>query len=138
MIIFGVISALVSCGGNPPTTECTEHTDNNGDGICDNEGCGTVVPPAPSADVFNENGELYLFKDGVPTFRFVMGKDTIKNFSAKIKDLSETLSLYTKDNLMPEIVNYTAEPTDVEILIGTFDNRGDEYKINGYDYGMSG
>ena len=138
MIIFGVISALVSCGGNPPTTECTEHTDNNGDGICDNEGCGTVVPPAPSADVFNENGELYLFKDGVPTFRFVMGKDTIKNFSAKIKDLSETLSLYTKDNLMPEIVNYTAEPTDVEILIGTFDNRGDEYKINGYDYGMTG
>ncbi len=34
------LAPLTSCGGNE---ECTEHIDANGDGICDNEGCGAVL-----------------------------------------------------------------------------------------------
>ena len=139
VLIIGSALSITSCEDSE-IPQCTEHTDNNGDGICDSEGCGAAVAPIPEEKpgVFNENGELYLFKDGVPTFRFVMAKDTIRSFSIKIKDLAETLSLYTKDNLMPEIANYTAEPTDVEILIGTFDSRGDEYFVNKYEYGSTG
>lgn len=39
------IVALVSCGG---TVECTDHKDNNNDGICDTEGCGKTVESAPA------------------------------------------------------------------------------------------
>ena len=139
MIIFGVISALVSCCGNPPATECTEHTDNNGDGICDSEGCGAAVAPIPEEKpgVFNENGELYLFKNGVPTFKFILGNDA-SSYTIKVKELSETIAKYTKDNAEPAVESYSSEPVDVEILVGTVTNRGEEYKLNKYDYGMTG
>ena len=64
MLALGIIFTLASCGGGEtPTAECAEHKDENGDGICDTEGCGkTVEPtPGPSGEHFNENGPSDLF-----------------------------------------------------------------------------
>ena len=42
MLVFGVCLTAVSCGDKP--VECTEHIDENGDGICDD--CGASAPTA--------------------------------------------------------------------------------------------
>ena len=141
MLIFGTVLTFVSCGGGEETpTECTEHKDENGDGICDTEGCGKTVEtkPAPSADVFNENGELYLFKDGVPTFQFVIGSDALAKQKANVDDLAEILNDLCVKGTEIKVVAQGEGTQEVEILIGTVTNRGDEYKINKYDYGMTG
>ena len=46
---------LASCGG---TTECTQHKDNNNDGICDTEGCGATVEKAPEEAGFTVSYEV--------------------------------------------------------------------------------
>ena len=139
MLIFGTVLTFVSCGGT--TTECTEHKDENGDGICDTEGCGETVEkkPSPSADSLNENGEVYLFKAGVPTFQFVVGTDALNKHMATVEELAETLSkLSVKGTEIKAVAQGEGNPMDVEILVGTITNRGDEYKINKYDYGNTG
>lgn len=43
-LFAGVLFSLASCGTpEPEDEECTSHVDNNGDGICDTEGCGKTV-----------------------------------------------------------------------------------------------
>ena len=44
MLLCLIVSmfAFASCG-DPEPAECTRHVDLNGDGICDNEGCGASV-----------------------------------------------------------------------------------------------
>ena len=140
MLIFCTVLTFVSCGGGETPTECTEHKDENGDGICDTEGCGKAVEtkPTPSADVFNENGELYLFKSGVPTFQFVIGSDALAKQKANVDDLAETLSDLCVNGTEIKVVAQGEETQEVEIIIGTVTNRGDEYKINKYDYGTTG
>ena len=141
-LLLGCLAlSFVGCGAGTLPPECTEHKDENGDGVCDTEGCGatvepTVTPPA-STDAFNENGELYLFKAGAPTFKFVIGSDMTTK-TAQVKDLAETIAKYTKDNVEPVVETADGEVAAVEILVGTVNNRGDEYKINKYDYGMDG
>ena len=139
VLIFGTVLTFVSCGGT--TTECTEHKDENGDGICDTEGCGETVEkkPSPSADSLNENGEVYLFKAGVPTFQFVVGTDALNKHMATVEELAQTLSkLSVKGTEIKTVAQGEGDPMDVEILVGTITNRGDEYKINKYDYGNTG
>ena len=138
MLALGVMLALASCGDTTPTGECTEHKDSDGDGICDTEGCDAAVEPdaAPESGYFNENGELYLFKDGAPTFQFVMGGDALTANRNEIEELAEQLT-----SLGSSEVKYVAQnddAQDVEILIGTVTNRGDEYKLNKYDFGVKG
>ena len=84
---------LASCGGTP-TTECTEHIDADGDGICDTAGCGTAVEKKPdvNSDMFNESGELYLFKNGSPTFQFVLGSDSLSVHRGTVEDLAEAIN----------------------------------------------
>ena len=60
MLVFGIVLSFTGCT-KPVETECTEHKDANGDGVCDTEGCDEPVAPTPSAGTFNENGELFLF-----------------------------------------------------------------------------
>ena len=141
MLIFGTVLTFVSCGGGETPAECTEHKDGNGDGICDTEDCGKAVEtkPTPSADVFNENGELYLFKNGAPTFRFVLGSDTLLKQKANVEDLADILvALCNKGSKIEVLAQGEGEAQEVEILIGTVTNRGDEYNVNKYDYGKIG
>ena len=138
-LILGLTLSFVSCGGTVEPTGCTEHKDENGDGVCDTEGCNEAVEaaPAPSAGVFNENGELILVNDGVATFSFVMGKDA-SSYMNTVRELAQTIGKLCKDDVEPAVKNYSEEATEVEIIIGTVDNRGAQYNINKYDYGNTG
>ena len=139
MLIFGTVLTFVSCGGGETTAECTEHNDGNGDGICDTEGCGASVEVPPSLDAFNENGELYLFKNGAPTFRFVLGSDTLLKQKSNVEDLADILvALCNEGSKIEVLAQGEGEAQEVEILIGTVTNRGDEYNVNKYDYGNTG
>lgn len=139
IIVLGTMVAFASCGGGAPT-ECTEHKDENGDGICDTEGCGEAVEKTPTADggFFNEKGELILFKGGVPTFTFVLGTDAMSKNRADVEDLAEVLVSLSNKGSEIKTVPQGEAATDVEILVGTVTNRGDEYKFNKYDFGSKG
>ena len=138
MLVVGTVLAFVSCGGQ---TTCTAHVDNNGDGICDTEGCGAAVEVKPDAnsDAFNENGELILFKDGAPTFQFVLGSDAVSEQMEAITELAKTLEgLSVKGSKINTVTQNEGDAKTVEILIGTVTNRGNEYNVNKYDYGNTG
>ena len=137
LLVISMVLVFASCGDTTPAA-CTSHADNDGDGICDTEGCNESVEPAPAptADVFNENGELILFKNGAPTFQFVVGTDVLKN-KGDVDDLAALLTSLGDGTEIKSVAQGEAV-CDVEILVGTVTNRGDEYKINKYDYGMNG
>ena len=44
ILALAALFVFASCGG---ATECTDHKDNNNDGICDTEGCGVAVEGKP-------------------------------------------------------------------------------------------
>ena len=140
MLAFGAAITFVSCADTPEQTECTEHSDANGDGICDTEGCGKRAEPTPpsSNEHLNENGELILFKNGVPTFRFVLGTDAMTKNRADVEDLVNTLEDLSAAGSEIEIVPHGENAVDVEILVGTVTNRGNEYKLNKYEFGSKG
>ena len=139
LLVLSMVIVLVGCGG-PATTECTSHVDANGDGICDTEGCGKAVeseePPTPSADLFNADGELILFKNGAPTFQFVVGTDVITK-KGTVEDLAATLTSLGSGAEIKTVAQGEAAQ-EVEILVGTVTNRGEQYNINKYSYGMKG
>ena len=54
-LTLSALLVLASCGG---TTECKDHKDNNGDGICDTEGCGKAVEGTPAPVGFTINYEV--------------------------------------------------------------------------------
>ena len=136
MLVFGIVLSFTGCT-KPAETECTEHKDANGDGVCDTEGCDEPVAPTPSAGTFNENGELFLFKDSTPTFKFVYGEDAA-TFMPMLEELATAIQKSTKDKAIPAVVGENSEVSEIEILVGTVTNRGDMYKINKYDYGNTG
>lgn len=136
MLAIGVTLALAGCGGtNPPdSTECTEHNDANGDGICDTEGCGENVT-VDISQFLNENGELILFKNGAPTFKFVVGDD-VGTYESAVQSLADKLSSLATAEVKVEDNSSGVQP--VEILVGTVTTRGNDYLIDKYDYGMKG
>ena len=84
----------------------------------------------------NEDGELILFDGGKPTFKFVVASDAA-TVRQDIDTLASTLSsLGTKTVKVENAASSSVEA--VEILIGSVNNRGDEYKYNKYDLGMQG
>ena len=110
---------------------CTDHIDEDKDGVCDRTYCdGTVELP-----VFDENGNLILFRNGVPTFKFVTGTDIGSNL-AKVNELVTILNGLSAKTIAVE--NYSSTEQTVEILVGTVKTRGTEYNLNKYDYGMQG
>ena len=127
-------------GCNEPVAPvCTEHKDADGDGVCDTEGCGEAVEPE-APDYFNEDGELILYKDGKPTFQFVLGTSLFTSSSA-VGSLQEKL---TRLSAEPIVLGTTGTgdsgtvPQPVEILFGIVNNRGDEYAIDIHSLGLNG
>ena len=132
-------ATLVTVGCTPDVAViCTSHTDADGDGKCDTDGCGAAVEvKLPTDNKFNEDGELYLFKDGAPTFKFVVGQDA-SNLISDIMELNDAIAELTKDNVAPKVENYSSDEIAVEILIGTVTTRGEQYVVDKYTYGSSG
>ena len=86
---------------------------------------------------FTEDGELILFNDGVPTFKFVVGSDA-SGVKSTIDEIAATLTGLSAEGCTVRSENYQSEVEPVEILIGTVNSRGDEYKYNKYELGMNG
>ena len=137
-LIITALFAFTACGVTPPG--CTEHTDADGDGICDTEGCGESVEATPGGEeankYFNENGELILYRDGEPTFHFVKGAGL--SGSGPVDDLAAVLSGLSKSPVKTVKATDTADIQDVEIIFGTVTNRGDEYKFDIHTLGLQG
>ncbi len=136
-VFLSLTFAFVSCGEVTPP-QCDEHIDENGDGICDREGCGETLevdPPIDSGDYFNENGELILYRDGIPTFQFVVGVGPQGDKS--ITDLAGVLTALSKAEVKTVKATDGGEQ-DVEIIFGTVSNRGDEYKFDIHTLGLKG
>ena len=139
LLLLGFMLAFCSCGPTP-STDCTEHIDANGDGVCDNEGCGEPVDapdpsPDPSLDCFDENGGLILFRAGVPTFQIVKGNDSTGS-NAEINSIVTALNGACTGEV--NAVVPASEQMTVEILIGTVSNRGEEYNFDKYSLGEKG
>ena len=88
-----------------------------------------------TASYFNEDGELILYKDGKPTFRFVVGSG-VGSVGVEIGNIISDLNALSGATVKQ--VTTAEGPVPVEILIGTVNNRGEEYKINKYDLGREG
>ena len=128
-------------------------TDNGGQGGGENNGSnnGNGTPDAGEGEgdnnsgeggnadgeesYFNEDGELILYKDGTPTFRFVVGSG-VGSVGAELGNIISDLNALSKTNVKQ--VTTAEGPVPVEILIGTVNNRGKEYKINKYELGAEG
>ncbi len=136
ILAFCMIFSLVACGNVTPPPACEDHIDENGDGICDNDGCDATVEVTPGSEFFNENGELILYKNGVPTFQIVSGAGY--SGSSVINDLAKTLSDLSKSDVKVAKATDTDKIQDVEIIIGTVTNRGDEYKFDIHTLGIQG
>ena len=110
---------------------------NNGGNAGDNQGGSTGGNEGGNADSehFNEDGELILFKDGVPTFNFVTGNDVGTQAQA-VGELKDILNGLCEGTIA--VKTYSSTPEDVEILVGTVNTRGDQYKFNKYDLGEQG
>jgi len=128
------VAALFAC--TPIDTEC-KHTTVGKDGICAD--CGETVrePEKEDDGPSAEAGDIPLIKDGNVNFQIVassqVGGDGImaidKIISAFNKRTGKTLTRVAdrKDNVM-----------EVEVLVGTVKNRGDEYRVDGHTLGYNG
>ncbi len=141
ILAFSAIFSLAACGETTPPA-CTEHIDENGDGKCDNEGCGETLekPETPggedSSEYFNENGELILYKGGFPTFQLVVGVGP--QGDSEIDNLAATLSGLGNSEVKVVMGTTTEDAQTVEIIFGTVSNRGDEYKFDIHTLGLEG
>ncbi len=138
MLAFGIVLAFTACNPTEPTTECTEHKDEDGDGVCDTKGCGESVTAEGEdiGDYVNENGELILFKNGNPTFKLVYSEDA-GMASAYATELARVLSDYSKQEIVCEL-GEADNIQAVEILIGNVPSRGTKYIFDEHEYGKTG
>ena len=108
---------------------------NGGDNGSDNG--GNQGGGEDNSEYFSADGELILFDEGVPTFKFVTGNDVGTNAQA-LAALAETLTDLSADGSTVAVATSNSDITAVEILVGSVNNRGAEYKFNKYDLGAQG
>ena len=59
VMLFGTVAlTLTSCGEEPPAA-CTNHVDNDGDGVCDTEGCNEPVAPEACTNHVDSTNDAY-------------------------------------------------------------------------------
>lgn len=146
LLVLSLSFVLFACGEK----ECT-HEDLNTDGKCDK--CSAIIGECTHADADQDgkcdkcnqtvsapqaNGNVTLAAEGKPLFSVVLSgaalgaTDDAEDF---IKDLNRALT----DGEVELVVDEgTAEPNSVEILIGPFDNRGDDYNVDIHYLGYKG
>lgn len=120
--------SFISCGD-----EKCEHTSVDADGKCTECGEQVKEPEKPQDD----DGELMLVNDGKICFQIVtasgVGADAILNIDNLIKDMNART-----DGSLVRVGDSKGNEKEFEILVGTVKTRGDDYKIDGRDYGYNG
>ena len=125
-----LIFAFISCGA----VVCNECVDGDGDGLCDN--CQKSIEKDPEAP----EKELVLIKDGVAKFNIVLANDIPESVKQAI---STNIKAVLKNSHNIDInVNTDGSSTDeiseVEILVGKIESRGEKYIFDGRTLGAEG
>lgn len=110
------------------TVACAKCTDTDGDELCDT--CGGAVP-AEKALVLSDGNDI--------TFNIIMATDIPSNARSYVAD--NIISVYRGMDIPARAITEGSandEVTEVEILIGGVENRGDEYKSPFYLLGEQG
>ncbi len=139
LLALTAILCLFACG------EC-EHADNDGDGKCDE--CGESFGTCTHEDTDNDGkcdecGEtmstgaaLTIIEGTNFNFQIVKGDDVTVMAIKRLDELKDTLSDF---DINVDIVDHNkGEIKDYEILVGTVNNRGEEYKYDKYTLGPKG
>ena len=123
-----------TCGKDVAKDPCTECKDENDDGKCDV--CGKDVEAAPVENI------VLVEKNGTKmkaNFQFVISEEAkTGEIMLKVKNLIDELSNLKLEVNQVDDADTKANVMEVEVLIGYAENRGEQYFINRYDYGMEG
>ena len=114
---LGCCILLASCGEPETPDGCTSHVDNDGDGICDTEGCGADVPLSATAD-YTVNLSNY---DGSPITEVVYLYVYRGDESVHMKRITESTYTFNlpRDNYTFEIDSYGEFVYDVNEAVLT-------------------
>ncbi len=137
--VFCMIFSITSCTV-PEDNTCTSHTDENGDGVCDNEGCGEAVQLSETADYtvnltlyggapLEDLVFLYIYKGDEtvlskrltePTYTVNLPRDnyTFEIDSYETYDYDESLAVFSPTRTRADIVMYNVLGTAQQISIG--------------------
>ena len=137
LILFLILTlglALVACGGKDP---CTEHTDADKDGKCDN--CAAAVEPDDDGEKGDTGEDLVLVTDSVTGFAVVIADSLTDKAEGYVNDFVKNLNrYYLEDGNLKQ--NYDAPGFDdaVEIIFGSPNNRGDAFIKDEHYLGYKG
>lgn len=108
---------LASCGGLTAPSVCTSHVDNDGDGICDTDGCGADVEPSATAD-YTVNLSQF---DGSPVSEIVILYVYRGDESVHMKRITESTHTFNlpRDNYTFEIDSYGEYVYDAKTAVLT-------------------
>ena len=126
--------ALAACGGD---TTCTEHSDADVDGKCDN--CGAAVEPDDDGGT-TATGAVELVKNGSATFQIVSTSETSSLIGRPLTNFLKNLNDCIADGNVAAVYE-SADAKDVEIVLGSVSTRGDDFNednANPYAYGYEG
>jgi len=126
MLALTLAFSLFACGGGDV---CTKHVDEDEDGICDV--CESEIKGPQSKE------SLTLVDNGEGKFAIVLGSDIPVSVRLAADMLRRDLA---KLDITVEVLDDepTDETFDVEVLVGTVESRGEDYKFNKYSLGYEG
>ena len=128
--------ALFACGGGGDT--CTEHTDADANGKCDN--CGATVTPEGGDGEQGGAGEDLVLVTGSKTGFAVVAADALTDRAeGYVNDFIKNLNKYYLDGKDLKL-NYDVPGFDdaVEIIFGAATNRGEQFKKDEHYLGYKG
>jgi len=125
MLALALALSLFACGGGGDV--CTEHVDEDDDGICDI--CKQKIEKTP------ELTELTLIEEGEALFQIVLGEDVPVDARLVANQVKSALK---KLGITVNVVDYDDPVKECEVIIGTVTNRGEDYNFNRYSLGLDG
>ena len=128
-----LILSLVSCGDG----KCTEHTDENADGVCDS--CNTALEPDGDGAGGEAHGVIELVKGGDALFSVLIASDAPSAIRDYANDLIRELNnYYIKDGDVATSYDHADLDPGTEIIIGSVNGRGDKFKVDTHYLGYEG
>ena len=128
LLALVICLSLFACG-----TDCTEHTDENGDGICDV--CG-----ATDTEKGDTGSDLVLVNDSKTLFSVVCSLDLSDKSESYVSNFISELNEHFLLDADLELKRDTPEDNDggTEIIFGSPKNRGEQFIKDGHYLGHKG
>ncbi len=128
-LCLGCLLMLAACGDD---AGCT-HESIGADGKCTE--CGEqITAPSPSVG----DGELALIAGNKATFKVVVGSSANNAISDIDKFISKVNGVLAKDGAAERVADKQDTASDIEIIIGSVNTRGDKFKVDEHYLGHKG